>query len=127
MAGFEAGLETMVAAVVLVVESLGALVIGGGVAAVVYHWARARLSGDRGGRDLRLVLSRYLALALELQLAADILSTIVAPTWDDLGQLAAVAGIRTFLNVFLAREMREIRDEQEREEGRTRSRSGGTD
>ena len=53
------------------------------------------------------LVAGYLALALELQLACDILSTAVAPTWERIGKLAAIAVIRTALNFFLSREMRE--------------------
>jgi uncharacterized membrane protein len=56
---------------------------------------------------IRLVLARYLALALEFQLGADILSTAIAPTWDQIGKLAAIAVIRTVLNYFLGREIKE--------------------
>lgn len=51
--------------------------------------------------DVRLRLGRWLALALEFLLAADILRTAVAPTWSEIGQLAAIATIRTALNFFL--------------------------
>jgi uncharacterized membrane protein len=56
---------------------------------------------------LRLRLGRWLALALEFLLAADILRTAIAPTWDDIGKLAAIAALRTALNFFLAREVRD--------------------
>ena len=56
---------------------------------------------------IRLVLARYLALALEFQLGADILSTAIAPSWTEIGKLGAIAVIRTALNFFLSREMRE--------------------
>jgi uncharacterized membrane protein len=55
--------------------------------------------------EVRLLLGRYLALGLEFALGADILATAVSPSWDDIGQLAAIAGIRTALNYFLAREL----------------------
>ncbi len=55
--------------------------------------------------NIRLKLGRWLALALEFQLAADILKTAVAPTWDDIGQVAAIIALRTLLNFFLAREI----------------------
>jgi uncharacterized membrane protein len=59
-------------------------------------------------------LGTWLALALEFQLAADIVSTVVSPTQQNLLQLGAVALIRTFLNVFLARELEaEMRMERE--------------
>jgi uncharacterized membrane protein len=56
---------------------------------------------------VRLGLARFLALALEFQLAADIIATSVSPSWDQLGRLGAIALIRTFLNYFLGREMEE--------------------
>ena len=50
-------------------------------------------------------LGRWLVLALEFELAADIIRSAIAPTWTDIGQLAAIAVIRTFLNYFLEREL----------------------
>lgn len=58
---------------------------------------------------IRLSFARYLTLALELQLAADILSTSVAPSWDRIGKLAAIAVIRTALNFFLSQEVKQER------------------
>lgn len=55
--------------------------------------------------DVRLRLGRWLALALEFLLAADILRTAVAPTWSEIGQLASIAAIRTALNYFLQLEI----------------------
>ena len=48
----------------------------------------------------------WLVLALEFLLAADILRTAISPTWNDIGQLAAIAAIRTFLNYSLAHDLR---------------------
>jgi uncharacterized membrane protein len=65
----------------LLVEALGAVVIAAGVLVVVLALLRHLLAG-RGSSfvPIRLAFARYLTLALELQLAADILSTSVAPT-----------------------------------------------
>ena len=60
-----------------------------------------------GFNEIRLTLARFLALALEFQLGADILSTAIAPSWDQIGKLGAIAVIRTGLNYFLTREMKE--------------------
>ena len=49
------------------------------------------------------------AMAL-IQLAADIIGTSIAPTWQEVGQLGAIAAIRTFLNYFLEPDMAELRD-----------------
>jgi uncharacterized membrane protein len=54
---------------------------------------------------VRLQLGRWLALALEFELAADILRTAIAPTWNEIGQLAAIIVLRTALNYFLQREI----------------------
>ena len=43
----------------------------------------------------------------------DILRTAVAPTWEDIGKLAAIAAIRTVLNYFLERELATIKTEGE--------------
>jgi uncharacterized membrane protein len=47
----------------------------------------------------------WLVLALEFLLAADILRTAISPTWNDIGQLAAIAAIRTFLNYSLSHDL----------------------
>jgi uncharacterized membrane protein len=92
----------------LLVEALGALVIAAGVVVVIVGLVRYALQGARGSFvPIRLAFARYLTLALELQLAADILSTSVAPTWDRIGKLAAIAVIRTALNYFLSRELKD--------------------
>ena len=63
--------------------------------------------------EIRQNLGRSLALALEFLLGADILQTAVAPTWDDIGKLAAIAVLRTGLNYFLALELKETPPEPE--------------
>jgi len=91
----------------LAVETTGALIIGLGVVTAVYEFAQTLRRGATDYNAVRLTLARYLALALELQLGADILSTAIAPSWDQIGKLGAIAVIRTGLNYFLMREMRE--------------------
>ncbi|NNN30602.1 DUF1622 domain-containing protein [Streptomyces sp. S3(2020)] len=63
---------------------------------------------------MRLTLGRFLALGLEFQLAGDILRTAIAPSYTEIGQLAAIAAIRTGLNYFLGREIEQERQEIER-------------
>ena len=60
---------------------------------------------------VRLGLGRFLALGLEFQLASDILRTAIAPTLRETAELAAIAAIRTALNFFLGREIKEERAE----------------
>ncbi|NJM67235.1 MAG: DUF1622 domain-containing protein [Acaryochloris sp. RU_4_1] len=59
-------------------------------------------------QSIRLEFGLFLALSLEFLLAADIVGTAVSPSWDAIAKLAAITGIRTFLNFFLQREVREL-------------------
>ena len=96
----------------LMVETTGALIIGLGVLAAGYQFIRAIVPPQlESFNRIRLTLARFLALALEFQLGADILSTAIAPSWDQIGKLGAIAIIRTALNYFLMREMRDERTE----------------
>jgi uncharacterized membrane protein len=65
----------------------------------------ARTSQQESKEEIRLHLGRWLALALEFELAADILRTAIAPTWNEIGQLAAIVVLRTVLNYFLQQEI----------------------
>lgn len=68
--------------------------------------AGTRLEPHRDAKEqVRLRLGRWLAVALEFELAADILRTAIAPTWNEIGQLAAIAVLRTALNFFLQQEI----------------------
>jgi len=117
--GSEEFLRNLIYALRLCLEGVGALSIAVGFAyafaeLVCAHVRRQTASFTR----IRLTFSRYLSLALEFQLASDILSTAVAPSWQEIGKLAATAVIRTALNYSLTREMREYTEKQEREETR---------
>lgn len=48
----------------------------------------------------RIQFGSGLTVALELLLAADILATAIALTWDEIGKLAAIASLRIALNYF---------------------------
>ncbi|MEN2427497.1 DUF1622 domain-containing protein [Chromobacterium vaccinii] len=107
-AGVEELVQNLALWLKLAVEACGALAIAAGVLLVAGRWLRQALAGQPSDYNrLRLTFARFLALALELQLAADILSTAVAPSWDQIGKLGAIAVLRTALNYFLAREIRE--------------------
>jgi len=106
--------ESFIAMVVqwlrLGVETIGATIITIGVIISVYKFVTAILNRQtQDYNQIRLTLARYLALALEFQLGADILSTAIAPSWDQIGKLGAIAVIRTGLNYFLMREMEQER------------------
>jgi uncharacterized membrane protein len=105
--------ETVVAAVQwlkLGVELVGATIIFLGIVTAGILLVKALLARRTADfTAIRLTLARYLALALEFQLGADILSTAIAPSWEQIGKLGAIAVIRTALNFFLSKEMQEER------------------
>ena len=116
----------------LLIESVGALVIAfGALVALAALIAPVLRREAPNFTRVRIRFARYLALALEFQLGADILSTAIAPSWDQIGKLAAIAVIRTALNYFLTREMQGESAEAESEhlerdpDARTAAGTGG--
>ena len=106
----EALLHEMAHYVALVVEAIAILIIAiGSIEALVNIFrALSRASGMQK-RAVWLEFAGWLVAALTFQLAADIVNTSFSPTWDEVGRLAAVAAIRTFLSYFLDREVENTR------------------
>lgn len=97
--------------VALAVEAGAVLVIGYGALEAICHLVGNTLAKRVQHRDRKDVWRRFgvwLLLGLEFALAADILRTIISPTWNDIGQLAAIAAIRTFLNYFLEKDVEKV-------------------
>jgi len=65
--------------------------------------------------DIRIELGHYLALGLEFLMGKDIIESLVEPTWDALGKLAVIIILRTAVTLFLAHEVKEVREELEEE------------
>ena len=84
--------------------AFGALQALGGVLSLIVK----RAAGEMQGREVWLRFATWILLALEFALAADIVRTAVAPTWDDITKLAVIAAIRTMLNYFLAKDIAEF-------------------
>jgi len=61
--------------------------------------------------SIRIKLGSYLVLALEFFIAADIVSTIITPTWERLGVLGAIVAIRTVLSYFLTKDLKDFAKE----------------
>ncbi|WP_329684997.1 DUF1622 domain-containing protein [Longimicrobium sp.] len=95
----------------LAVEGMAALLLACAAAwafASLLRRAAERRLGVDGQRAVWLGLARWLVLALEFQLAADLLHTAVSRTWADIGQVAALALIRTFLNYTLEADLEKL-------------------
>ncbi len=108
----EAILTNVVLWLSFVAEAMSALLVGAGMVAAIYKIVRLGRAPTRlRYLQLRLTMARFLVVALEFQLAADILNTAQDTTWVQLGRLGAIAVIRTFLAYFLEREIGEMNDD----------------
>jgi uncharacterized membrane protein len=90
------------------IEALAVLLItyGAGEALVISLRHVFRHLHDTGWRKALFVrFGIWLLLGLQFALAADIVRSVISPSWNDIGQLAAIAAIRTFLNYFLERDL----------------------
>lgn len=104
-----------------IIDLLALVLILAGTLEAFVNGVRVMLSHPDGHYAIRAVWmrhARWLIAGLTFQLAADIVETSVAPSWDDVGRLAAIAVIRTFLNFFLERDQREARELQQESEAR---------
>lgn len=92
------------------IEAASAVVIGVAAAEAIFRayalfFHRPTSFSPDEKEAIRLRLGRWLALALEFEVAADILRTAIAPSWTEIGKLAAIVGLRTALNYFLQQEI----------------------
>jgi len=96
--------------VALAIQAIAVLVVAIGTLRAVVDMVRVALAsgGREEQRKVWVHYARWLVAGLTFQLAADVVSTSFSPTWDEVGKLAAVAGIRTVMSFFLDREMEDV-------------------
>ncbi len=92
VAAFEEVLRIVFSFLIVIVEACGGLVIVIGVSRAIVGYVRtcgiSHRSRDHTG--VRITLGRSMVLALEFQVAADILKTGLSPTWEDILLLQTV-------------------------------------
>ena len=100
-------LRTIFGYLIVIVEACGGLVIAIGVGRAIVGYVRTCGTGRRATdhTGLRITLGRSMVLALEFQVAADILKTGLSPTWQDILLLSAIIALRTVLNILMEREL----------------------
>jgi len=69
-----------------------------------------------GIREIWLHYAAWILLALEFALAADLIDTVIAPSWEDIGQLGSIAAIRIALGYFLGRDISEYTETEPKAE-----------
>lgn len=110
---------TIADGVALAIEGLVVLTIAWGALEAVGGAVRVAVGGrqaERGRgallhdarREVWFRFATWIILALELALGADIIRTAIAPSWESIGELGAIAAIRTALNFFLMRDLGEF-------------------
>jgi uncharacterized membrane protein len=87
----------------LMIEALAVIFIGAGAVESVWMMCKSPREGRRKAVWARFGV--WLLLSLEFELGADIIRTAISPTWSQIGQLGAIAVIRTFLNHFLEEDL----------------------
>jgi uncharacterized membrane protein len=100
-------LSIVVVNVVMIIQVMALVVVAYGTLEAFAASLRAIFVPSRG-RDFHngyVRYARWLIAGLTFQLAADIVQTAFAPSWDELGQLAAIAAIRAFINFFLEHDL----------------------
>jgi uncharacterized membrane protein len=98
--------------VALALEVIVVIAVAIGAGEAFWLVGRSLLGFEAGGglRAAWLRFATWILIALEFALAADIVRTAIAPSWDDIGKLGAIAAIRTGLGFFLGRDIGEARD-----------------
>ena len=96
--------------VVVIIDAMALIIVAIGTAEAFFTGLRAAFSGlvHRRFREVLVRYGHWLVAGLTFQLAADIIETSIAPSWQEVGQLGAIAVIRTFLNFFLERDLVEL-------------------
>ena len=98
--------------VILTVSGLGAAVVVWGVIEAIIAFIALKFSSSKEdpvsqSETIRQHLGAHLLLGLEIFIAADIISSAVSPSWEKVGILVAIVGVRTVLSYFLRMELKQ--------------------
>ena len=120
-------LTVIATSAVTIIHAMALVIIVIGTIQAFVRCVHALFNPSMTGRNFRnayLQYARWLIGGLTFQLAADIIESSIAPSWDwdEIGRLAAVSVIRTFLNFFLERDLAEV-EERESESQRAVAKS----
>jgi len=102
------------------IEAVAILIVLFGSVQAVVAVIRVMAGGDDDKDGMRrrhvwLVYARWLVAGLTFQLAADIVATSLAASWEQVARLAVIAVVRTLLSWFLDKELENTRRLQQPE------------
>ncbi len=105
-------IQRILQTVTMGISIVGAAVVIWGIIEAVLGFLAMKIGRER--RDaiqeseaIRQRLGAHLLLGLEIFIAADIISSVASPTWERVGILASIVGVRTVLSYFLRMEIKQ--------------------
>jgi uncharacterized membrane protein len=105
-------MEQVLEYVTLAIGSLAGLIIVYGVVLGIVELVKAELRTFRVAEETSVIFEKirfdvgfHLLLGLEFLIAADIIRTILRPTFEELGILGGIVAIRTVISYFLGKEI----------------------
>ncbi len=104
MDGLTEILQAANAVIVAICQLLAMVVLSIGIIKALKIYLADVLTPGRSAASVqasRMELGHAFSLTLGFLIGASILKTTLAPTWNDIGQLAAIIALRTILNYFL--------------------------
>ncbi len=106
------GLQRILQAVIMAISIMGAAIVIWGIAESVFAFFVMKLTRSlkdaiQESETIRQRLGAHLLLGLEIFIAADIISSVASPTWERVGILASIVGVRTVLSYFLRMEIKQ--------------------
>lgn len=106
------GLDQVSFLVAEIVGFIGVTVMAYGALTAAWHFIETTFHQKADGLlHMRVELGKHLALGLEFLVGKDIIESIVRPSWDDLGKLAAIIALRTAVTFMLSWELKEVKEE----------------
>lgn len=99
-----------------IIDYIGCAVLIYGVIVSVIMLVRLVFSNESGHKGhnsflkVRAELGRYLLLGLELMIAADVIHTVLEPSFEDVAMIFVIVIIRTVLSSSLSKEMESIHE-----------------
>lgn len=94
------------------ISMIGVAVISFGALRALYHFIMLLMLNKFSENYIRLQLGDSVILGLEFMVGADIIGSLAAPDYYNLGLLATIVLIRTFLSYFLSLELAALKPSQ---------------
>ncbi|MBT5237587.1 DUF1622 domain-containing protein [Candidatus Peregrinibacteria bacterium] len=104
-------LEALSVFVASIIGYIGVMIMAYGGIKSAIHFMLSSIRRQNHLPHIRIELGKHLALGLEFLVGKDIIESIMQPTWDELGKLAAIITLRTAVTMMLSWELKEIKKE----------------